>query len=133
MSREGNPSLDLHGILHFTNDAGEMVSRPFDLNVMMLGWAQTHSGYMEMNKASTLMQMMNLQMQRLVENVPNDMWMKAMERYPEGTIAISQTSNPELYEIMLQNLQTMIRPTSGDPGPGPAEVDAQSQSVSFTE
>jgi hypothetical protein len=108
MSMEGNPVLDLHGIMNYSS--GTMVmTRNFEFDIMTPINVRAGSGIIEITDGTCPCTLFDLHLDRLLENTTDAMWQQALNGNT-NTIVISENSNQQLYQIMLSNLETMLAP-----------------------
>jgi hypothetical protein len=74
------------------------------------------SELMTIDEKSNVLNLLNLNTDRLTANITPDMWKNAVD-YLQGTITISETQNADLYRIILENMGTMLRVQIGIPDP----------------
>lgn len=122
MSMEGNPVLDLRGTMTMSSGGGTMaMTRDFEFAIMRPLSVQASSGAIEVTDGTTMIHLLNLHLDRLIENTTDSMWQLAMNGN-SNTILISENSNQQLFHIMLNNLQAMLPVV--DPYKAPAETVA---------
>jgi hypothetical protein len=110
------PSLVLRGDVMINTDAGDqMMAAPFEFLVTAPLSTHLNSGIITLGESSNLINLLNLNLKNLTTNIPMDLWQHAYDANPK-LITISETSNPELYHLMFNNLQAMLHPSDGGPG-----------------
>jgi hypothetical protein len=109
------PPLQLRGEFSMANDAGEVMTAPIEFTVNTPFNIRMNSGLIEVTDYTTLLNLLNLKMSNLTANMPMDMWRLAYNDNPKHII-VSETSNPEMYRLMFNNLMGMLHPSPGDPG-----------------
>jgi hypothetical protein len=105
------PFLHLRGTMSAVN-GDEAMGRSVDFLINTPMEVKASSGAINVTTKTTFMELLNLHLDRLSANIPAEMWQQAMD-HSSYVITISADSNPELYRMMMNNLQTMLVPITG--------------------
>jgi hypothetical protein len=120
------PFLHLRGRMSANDDGDQMMGRSIDFLVSTPMQVKANSGVISVTSKTTFMELLNLHLDRLGANIPAEMWQKALDE-SSYVITISADSNPELYRMMMNNLQTMLMPVSGTTTSTPSYYQAAPQ------
>ena len=124
-SADGQPALLLDGTIMPVDDAGntgEAIPVSFAINTPVR--LVSLSGVSILTENSNLLNLLNVDVDRLTGGISWDMWQRAIDP-GTGRIEISDQRNPELYLMTTKNLGTMIQmlPIEG-PNPPATVADA---------
>jgi hypothetical protein len=108
------PFLHLRGNMSAITDGDQAMGRGIDFLISTPMQVQANSGVITVTSKTTFMDLLNLHLEKLAANIPTEMWQKALDE-SSYVITISADSNPELYRLMMNNLQAMLMPVSGSP------------------
>jgi hypothetical protein len=116
-SSDGHPALLLHGNwmpIDEAGNTGEPVPVEFRIDAPMR--LLSTSGMMILTENSNLLNLLNVQPERLATSIQREMWQGAVDP-ATGRIVISRDHNPGLYQLMLRNLGEMLEviPMTGNP------------------
>jgi len=106
------PFLHLRGTMSAMEDGDQGMARSVDFLISTPMQVQANSGAINVTSKTTFMELLNLHLDKLGANIPAEMWQKALDG-SSYVITISADSNPELYRMMMNNLQTMLMPVTG--------------------
>lgn len=117
--RQGMPVMHLMGTMTMVDGGDQNMGRTVDLTITSPMNLTANSGAIKLTDGTNMPDLLNLHLDRLGAGIPADMWRRAMESSP-NVIYISEMSNPELYKMILNNMQMTM--TGGNTGGGSTSV-----------
>lgn len=126
------PGLWLSGEATIAPDVSEApLLAPVDFMVTEPLHAKLNSGMIDVSASTTMINLLNLRLDALTANMPTDLWKAAYEASPKRII-VSETSNPELYRMMLENLRLILQGGTGGGGTEGPQYNAAVQQEGAT-
>lgn len=107
-ANDETPFIHLTGLVVVTTDGDQKMARTVDFILNTPDQLVANSGPIKLTDNTSLTDLLNLKLDRLGDNIPKEMWDRAMRENPY-TITVSMQSNPELYQLLLNNLETMLQ------------------------
>jgi hypothetical protein len=119
MPNNDHPFIHLNGMLTLSLTSGEEnMARMVDFTMTTPLELRANSGLITFSQTTTMIDLLNLQLGKLGDNIPLDVWKRALDQ-SGYTIYVSEQSNTELYLLMLRNLEMMLQPYSTTINPHP--------------